>query len=78
MYLIHNHIAKYPGLFPELNMGIQLAKWGLGEDHLNSIICPDPKSWEYIIHPQSKELQILGTNQLMVQNAKASDKEEIQ
>lgn len=59
VYLIHNHIAKWPGLFPELNMGIQLAKLGLGEDHLNSIVCPYPKHWEYSIQPQRKELKML-------------------
>lgn len=68
MYLIHNRIAKCPGLVPELSIGIQLAKWGLGEDHLNSIVCPDPKPWEQSIHPQRKELQILDTKELMMQN----------
>ena len=78
VYLIHNHTAKCPGLFPDLSVGTQLAKWGLGEDSLNSVVCPDTKPWEYSIHPQRKELQIFDTNELMVQNQKAPSKEEIQ
>ena len=40
-----------PGWFPEQNMGIQLAKWGLGEDHLNSIGYSDLG----IEHPSTKK-----------------------
>lgn len=46
VYLIHNHIVKCHCIFPELNMGIQVAKWGLRVDHLNSIVGLDPKPWE--------------------------------
>lgn len=67
-----------PWLIPRAEYGDSTSKVGFGKDHLNSSVCPDPKPWEQSIYAEGEELQILYTNQLMVQKWKSSDKEGIQ
>lgn len=52
------------------------SKGGLGEDSLNSVVCPADNKPLGIEHPSTKkvELQISDTNELMVVNQKAPGK----